>query len=282
MDTVCVIELDGSLIAFRSINETSSDAKYITIGAPLDRLDQHAGIHEERIIISQILHELHATALVSNGQLGGAFIDILVAEALPIRVVPLDSGQGHVLVSHASQTVDFHWVLEVAHVVVHVHGTFGRAEQNSARVGGPFDEFEVDFELFAPETGALDRADDDSTVFVDDTDFFAIRGPTHVGNDRLVTVVDHFFEPVLFVHHPHYNQALLIGSGKFLILVIPLNDDDITLVALQVLVHGEVAATLAFTAFKLEHFEEAHVATRGEVTLFLVPTNNVQHCVVGH
>jgi len=48
------------------------------------------------------------------------------------------------------------------------------------------------------------------------------------------------------VQHPHNYQALFIRRGQFLVLIIPLDNHDVTLVALQVLIHRQIATTLAF------------------------------------
>ena len=47
------------------------------------------------------------------------------------------------------------------------------------------------------------------------------------------------------MEHPHDDETLFITSSELLVLVIPLKDHDIALMALQVLVHGEVSTALA-------------------------------------
>ena len=48
------------------------------------------------------------------------------------------------------------------------------------------------------------------------------------------------------MEHPHYDETLLVTCSQLLILVVPLKNHDIALMALQVLIHGEISTTLAF------------------------------------
>jgi len=48
------------------------------------------------------------------------------------------------------------------------------------------------------------------------------------------------------VHHPDDDQASLVGCSQLLVLVVPLDDLHITFVALKILIHTQVATTLAF------------------------------------
>jgi hypothetical protein len=50
----------------------------------------------------------------------------------------------------------------------------------------------------------------------------------------------------MFVHHPNNNETLLITGGKFMILIVPLNNLNLTRVTLQVLVHRKISTSLAF------------------------------------
>ena len=52
------------------------------------------------------------------------------------------------------------------------------------------------------------------------------------------------------VQHPDDDETLLVRGCELLVLVIPLQDHDIALMALQVLVHGQVATALAFSRFQ--------------------------------
>jgi len=49
------------------------------------------------------------------------------------------------------------------------------------------------------------------------------------------------------MHHPDNDEAVFIRSSKLLVLIIPLNDNNVALVTLQMLVHREVTAALALT-----------------------------------
>jgi len=46
------------------------------------------------------------------------------------------------------------------------------------------------------------------------------------------------------------------------VLIIPLDNHNVTLMALQVLVHRQIATTLAFARLKFNNFEQTLVATR--------------------
>ena len=65
-------------------------------------------------------------------------------------------------------------------------------------------------------------------------------------------------------------------------LVIPLDNHDVTLMALQVLVHRQIATTLALARLKFNNFEQTLVATRRKIALFLVPPDDVQHGILWH
>jgi hypothetical protein len=66
------------------------------------------------------------------------------------------------------------------------------------------------------------------------------------------------------------------------VLIIPLDNHNVTLMALQVLVHRQIATTLAFARLKFNNFEQTLVATRRKIALFLVPADDVQHGILGH
>ena len=107
--------------------------------------------------------------------------------------------------------------------------------------------FKLYFELFSPKSRSFNRAYNYSAILVDNADLFSIKCPLHVSNDTFVTIVYHFFEPVLFMHHPHNNKALFIWGSELLVLIVPLNYNDVPLVALQVLIHAQISISLAFT-----------------------------------
>ena len=135
--------------------------------------------------------------------------------------------------------------LEVANIVIHIDGTLRRTKQDGSAVRGPLDQLQTDLELLAPKPCTLNRAHNDSTVLINDTNLLAIGSPAHVSDDTLVSIVDHLFEPVRLVQHPDNDEALLVTGGQLLVLIVPLEHHDVALMALQVLVHGKVTATLA-------------------------------------
>ena len=102
------------------------------------------------------------------------------------------------------------WELEVSDIVIDVDCTFWSAEKDGAAIRRPLNNLESDFELFSPKACSFDGTDNHSAIFIHDADLFAIGSPAHVGDDGLVAVVNHLFEPVGLVQHPHDNEALLV------------------------------------------------------------------------
>ena len=240
------VELDTRFVAFDLFNGGARDGEDVAVRVPLDVLDQHAGVDKDRRIIGHVPHELHATALVGDAKCRCLFILILIAEALTVLVIPLDGSKGHLLAREPAQAVDPDRELEVSNVVVNVNGTLWSTEEDRATVRRPLDDFESDLELLTPKARSFDRADDDSAIFVNDADLLTVWSPAHIRDDTLVPVVDHLLEPMRLVEHPYNDETLLVTGGQLLVLVVPLKDHDVALVALQVLVHGQVAASLAF------------------------------------
>lgn len=104
-------------------------------------------------------------------------------------------------------------MLKISDIIIDLHCAFGRTENNCAAVRRPLDDFKLNLKFFTPKTSAFNGAHYDRAIFVDDANFFSVRGPAHVSNDGFVPVIDHFFKPVLLVHHPDNNEALLVRSG---------------------------------------------------------------------
>ena len=84
------------------------------------------------------------------------------------------------------------------------------------------------------------------------------------------------------MHHPYDDKSLLITSGELLVLIVPLDDLDLARVALKVLVHTKIPAALALSSVKLEDLQEALVTSTGDVTLLLIPTDDIQVRAVRH
>ncbi len=84
------------------------------------------------------------------------------------------------------------------------------------------------------------------------------------------------------MHHPDDDESLLVTGGQLVVLVVPLDNLDLPRVALEVLVHGEVATALALARVQLQNLQEALVTTACNVTFLLVPPNHVQVSPIGH
>ena len=67
-----------------------------------------------------------------------------------------------------------------------------------------------------------------------------------------------------------------------MVLVVPLDNLNLPWVALEILVHGEVSTTLAFSRVELQNFQEAWVSTAGDVAFLLVPPDHIQVSSIGH
>ena len=128
MYTKCIVELDARLLALNFLDAGSTHSKDITIGVPLDMLDEHARIDKDWRVVSHVAHQLHTATLIGDAKLWGLVILVLVAEALTIGVVPLDGCKRHLLALKAPQAVNSNRELEVANVVVYVNSTLRSTE----------------------------------------------------------------------------------------------------------------------------------------------------------
>jgi hypothetical protein len=77
------------------------------------------------------------------------------------------------------------------------------------------------------------------------------------------------------VEHPDDDETVLVRRGQLLVLIVPLDHDDVVLMALEVLVHGKISTALALAGLELEDFKETLVTTSGQVSLLLVPAHHV-------
>jgi hypothetical protein len=84
------------------------------------------------------------------------------------------------------------------------------------------------------------------------------------------------------MHHPDNNEPLLIAGSKFMILIVPLYDLYLSGVSLKILIHRQVAASLALAGVQLQHLQKALVSATSDITFLLVPTDHVQVCAVWH
>lgn len=84
---------------------------------------------------------------------------------------------------------------------------------------------------------------------------------------------------MLLVHHPDDDQTSLIGRGQLLVLIVPLDDLDLTRVALKWLIHAEISTALAFSGIELEDLQKTLVTANGDVAFLLIPSHGVHRCV---
>ena len=74
----------SSFVAFRSVKERSSDTKNVTVGVPLNALDEHASVDQNRHFVVEVLHKLKSTALIGDAERSTVFIDVFITEALAV------------------------------------------------------------------------------------------------------------------------------------------------------------------------------------------------------
>jgi hypothetical protein len=167
--------------------------------------------------------------------------------------------------------------------------TIQRAKENVLPIWRPFNESQLSFDLLAPEALAIHGAHNYSTILIDDANFLAIRAPLHITDDTSISIVDHLLEPDAAVEHPNDDQAILVACSELSKILVPSYDHDIALVALERLVHGQVAlgATSSLPSIfrrrlQFQHFEQATLATTRDPTLCTVPSDHLQSQVVGY
>ena len=78
------VELDTGFVTLNFFDTGAGDGDDIAVGVPLDVLDEHASVDENRSIVSHVSHELHATALVGDTKGWSLIVLILVGESLAI------------------------------------------------------------------------------------------------------------------------------------------------------------------------------------------------------
>ena len=65
-------------MAFNLLNTGARYGDDVAVRVPLDVLDEHAGVDQDRLVISHVPHKLHTTALVGNAEGGSLVILILI------------------------------------------------------------------------------------------------------------------------------------------------------------------------------------------------------------
>mmetsp|Transcript_15803 Transcript_15803/g.28318 ORF Transcript_15803/g.28318 Transcript_15803/m.28318 type:complete len:230 (-) Transcript_15803:438-1127(-) len=187
---------------------------------PLDPRRLDPGVDADGVVVGLVPHQLHSAVVEADGQnravgLHGALktvvplhADDLTAAGVALVAVQRDLGHG------------------VAVAVVHVALALGRAEEEQATVRRPLHQGQRQTQLFAPQTVAVDTANDDGAVLVDDADLLAAGRPLHVAHDTLVAVVDHLLVPHAFMEHPDDDEPLLVAARQLLVLVVPGDAED--------------------------------------------------------
>lgn len=64
------------------------------------------------------------------------------------------------------------------------------------------------------------------TILVYDAYFLSVQIPLHVGDNTLISIVDHFLMPHTVIQDPYNNQAIAVGCGKFLMMLVPRRDQN--------------------------------------------------------
>mmetsp|Transcript_4388 Transcript_4388/g.8108 ORF Transcript_4388/g.8108 Transcript_4388/m.8108 type:complete len:286 (+) Transcript_4388:2857-3714(+) len=254
-------------------------------GVPLDARRAEARVNQHHLLVNLVAHELDAPVVQSDGQHRGGLVSAAL-RGVVARVggggggsrAPIDADDvGGAL--HALEAVEHELGNRVAVAVVDVHLPLHGAEEDEAPVRGPLHQRERQAQLLAPQAVAIHGAHDHSAVLVDDADLLAVRSPLHVLHHRLVAVVDHLLEPHPLVKHPHDDQPVLIRRGKLAVVLVPIHNHHRAVVALQGLVHGQVAAgrrisilgVLCCSRLQLEHLQKTILTTTSDPSLLTVP-----------
>lgn len=247
MLALCVVELNNAFASVWFFKQRASNCQHISIWVPLNSFNKHTCIYQSGWVVCWRLHQLYPSALVGDAKRSWIFFLVLVREALSVLIIPLDCRQRNFLVCNFLKTHNLNWVLKVAHIVINVYCAFWCAKQYGAAVRWPLNDLKLNLQLFTPKARSFDWTDNNRAIFVNNSNLFTIWSPAHVSNDTFVSIVDHLFIPVLLMEHPDNDQTLLVRGSKLLVLVIPLNYNNIALMALQILIHGKIAAALTFS-----------------------------------
>lgn len=95
MLTLRTVELDYTFGITAIFRDGSAYSQNVTIWVPFAALDEHAGVDEIRLVIANLPHHLHSTALVSDNEASSIFRRILIGEPLLVVIVPLDTRERH-------------------------------------------------------------------------------------------------------------------------------------------------------------------------------------------
>ena len=83
-----------------------------------------------------------------------------------------------------------------AGVIIEMNRSAIDTKEDYFRIWRPFDLRESGiFQVKAPQAIAVNAANDDGSILIDDADFLAIAIPRHSSYNRLVTIVNHLFVP---------------------------------------------------------------------------------------
>eukprot|EP00754_Rhynchopus_humris_P043782 Rhum_TRINITY_DN3522_c0_g1::Rhum_TRINITY_DN3522_c0_g1_i1::g.11102::m.11102 len=281
---VCVVELDhGDLLAVacgKCGGLRAADGEHLPLAVPLDLRRLDAGVDQDGFVVHLVPHELAPAVLVADGKRGRCVVVPDVCAVEPLQPAQLDPRR----VLHAVR-------LNLRHHgacgrVVAVHLSVYSAEEDHLRVRAPLHVRQLHglaarVQLLAPQPVSVDAADDDGAVLVHDADLLPVVRPAQVLHDAAVPVVDHLLEPHALVQHPHDDQPVLVGARQLPVLLVPPHHRDAPFVAVQRLVHRQVACRLVAIDLKLQHLQQTVVASAGNPSLVGVPGDASQLDAVG-
>eukprot|EP00050_Salpingoeca_kvevrii_P018634 m.76511 g.76511 ORF g.76511 m.76511 type:complete len:400 (-) comp8114_c0_seq1:98-1297(-) len=259
-----VVELHNVDLALRAGN-----SKHGAMLVPLNAHDGHHRVDENGVFIRLVAHDLHAAVFVANGEAWAARLNVAVGAVVPLHANELlgtnrafETGRGNL--GH-----------EVAGAIVHVELAIDGAKENVLAIGRPLDLGQANVERLAPQAAAVDATDDDGAILVNNADALAIGIPLHVLDHTLVTIVDHLLAPSALVKNPDDDEAVFIRGCELAVVLVPGDDLHRATVALERLVHAEIALRSLgelVAAIELEDLENAALAaSAGNPAILAVP-----------
>mmetsp|Transcript_3004 Transcript_3004/g.7687 ORF Transcript_3004/g.7687 Transcript_3004/m.7687 type:complete len:266 (-) Transcript_3004:170-967(-) len=212
----------------------ASYGNHLTIWVPLEHCASQLCVYEHRLVVGITPHDLHPPILKAYAQCW--YLVVRPSES----IVPIDAGNCYCTLCATLKAVDGNPMRVNALVIIHMHFAIQGAEQDVLPVWRPLYKGKLSFDLLAPKALSINCSHYDSAILVHNTNFLAISAPLHVSNDTSIAVVDHFLKPDPSVQHPHNDQPILVTRGELPEVLIPSDDHDVPLVALQGLVHRKV------------------------------------------
>ena len=267
MYPLIVEELDSAaLYLIGAVGHRPADCEDGPKWVPFDIRNLEGSVYQDGVIIVVVFHQLHSAAFVGNYQTGRRLICIQFRFFVPLDGGKLYSGSEIFFSRHDFlETVDFDLLELRSVVVVDANLAFGGAEDHHSAVGGPLHDLNPMLEFLAPQSTALDRAENDCAVLVANADSGSVLAPFHIDHKGFVPVVDHFFKPRVLVQHPNDDQSVLVRCCQLLELLVSGHQVRYPRVPFQSVVQRESTRRLGtrnrVRILQLYHFQQSVLAS---------------------